>query len=342
MRDELPEHGRVDMVIIGGGPSGLFGAFYAGLRNMSVTIIDSLPELGGQLTALYPEKRIYDMPGHPEILAAELARLLAEQAMQANPRVCLEEQALALDHVTPEWIAVTTDRGVHITRTVLIAGGIGAFAPRRLRVPGVEELTGRGVHYFVKDKQQFRGQRVLIVGGGDSACDWAADLTGIAKEIMLIHRRDVFRAHEENVQRLTRLPVTRKLFRELKEVHGTARVEAATIQDNRTKETEQIAVDAVLLTLGFQASLGPITGWGLRLQGNAIRVDSTMATSLPGVYAAGDIATYPGKVTLIATGIGEAATAVNHARRYIDPAAALTPDHSSDKDDSVKSVKVPT
>jgi thioredoxin reductase (NADPH) len=260
--------------------------------------------------------------------------------MLSNPAICLEEQALTLDHVTPEWIAVTTDKAVHITRTVLIAGGIGSFMPRKLRAPGVEEFSGHGVYHFVKNKEQFRGQRVLIVGGGDSACDWAAGLQGIASHITLIHRRDVFRAHEENANLLTTLPISMKLFNELVEVHGDDRVRGATIEDNRTKTRERIEVDAVLLTIGFQASLGPISGWGLQLEGNSIRVDSTMATNLPGVFAAGDVATYPGKITLIATGVGEAATAVNHAKRYLDPTAKVAPGHSSDLDTSVKNVKI--
>ena len=342
MTTDVPESNRFDLTIIGGGPTALFGAFYAGLRQMSVKIIDSLPALGGQLSALYPEKFVYDMPGFPAVLARDLAAALTEQAMSADPTVCLEEQVLALDRVTPDWIALTTNRGVNISRTALIAAGVGSFTPRSIKVPGVDVFLDRGVHYFVRNKEELRGKRVLVVGGGDSACDWALNLLGIAKQVTLIHRRDVFRAHEETVHRLMGSPADVKLFRTLKEVHGTDSVEGATVEDARDKSTERLDADAILLTIGFTASLGPILDWNLNLERNKIRVDSTMATNLPGVFAAGDICTYPGKLDLIATGVGEAATAVNHAKNFLDPAAKIAPGHSSDLDTSITNVRVET
>jgi thioredoxin reductase len=196
-----------DITIIGGGPVGLFGAFYAGLRGMRVKIIDSLPELGGQLTALYPEKYVYDMPGFPEVLAKDLAREMIRQAMRFKPTVCLEERAETLTRTDDSW-AITTHTGqVHYTRTIVICAGAGAFAPRKLNAEGVAAFEGNGVYYGVREKSLFAGKRLLIVGGGDSAVDWALNLYPIAQEVTLIHRRDEFRAHEQSVQELRRSPV---------------------------------------------------------------------------------------------------------------------------------------
>ncbi|MDW8105964.1 MAG: NAD(P)/FAD-dependent oxidoreductase [Armatimonadota bacterium] len=319
-----------DITIIGGGPVGLFGAFYAGLRGMRTKIIDSLPELGGQLTALYPEKYVYDMPGFPEVLAKDLAAQLIRQAMRFQPTVCLEERAEHLQRVDDLW-AITTDKGItHYTRTVVICAGAGAFTPRKLDAEGVAEFEGKGVYYGVRDKAMFAGKRLLIVGGGDSAVDWALNLYPIAKEVTLIHRRDEFRAHEQSVQELRRSPVRILTPYEIRRVVGNGRLERAVVFHNKTQEELELAVDAVILNLGFVASLGPIKNWGLELQGNQIVVDEFMRTNLPGVYAAGDVCTHPGKLKLIATGVGEVCTAVNHAKSVIDPNAKMYPGHSSD------------
>ena len=333
---------RTDVIVIGAGPVGLFAAFYAGLRGLTVRIIDSLPELGGQLSALYPEKYIYDMPGLPRIKAKSLVRNLVKQAMDSEPVICLEEQAITLDRVTDDWIAVTTSKGVHITHTVVICGGVGSFTPRAHKAEGLDRLEGHGVHRFVKDPEDFRGKRVLVIGGGDSACDWALQVREVAEHVTLAHRRDVFQAHEETVNTVLASDIELSLFRDLVAVKGEDTVTGAVMRDVRTKEEEERAVDAVLLAIGFQASLGPIADWGLRLEKASIRVDSTMSTNRPGVFAAGDITTYPGKLKLIATGVGEAATAINHAKRFIDPAAKVFPGHSSDKDAPVAGVKIPT
>ena len=192
-------HDRFDITIIGGGPTALFGAFYAGLRQMSVKIVDSLPELGGQLSALYPEKLIFDMPGFPKVLAKDLVDRLVEQAMTYAPTVCLDERVVTLDHLDEPWIALTTNKQVHLTRSVLIAAGIGSFVPRSMPVPGIETFLDRGVYYALRDKELFRGKRVIVVGGGDSACDWSLELLDVAEKVTLHHRRDVFRAHEQRV-----------------------------------------------------------------------------------------------------------------------------------------------
>jgi len=324
------QHERYDVTIIGGGPVGLFGAFYAGLRGMQCKIIDSLPELGGQLTALYPEKYIYDMPGFPEILAKDLVVHMVRQAKRFNPTICLEERAETLAQTEDGWI-ITTSKGIeHVTRTIIICAGAGAFTPRKLAAEGVQELEGCGVYYGVREKAVFEGKRLLIVGGGDSAVDWALNLEPVAEEIILIHRRDEFRAHEESVHQLKRSTVRVMTPYEVRRVHGNGSLHAATIYHNKTQEECRLKVDAVIVNTGFVASLGPIKNWGLELQGNAVKVDRLMETNLPGVYAAGDVCCFEGKLKLIATGVGEVCTAVNYAKHRIDPGAKVFPGHSSD------------
>ncbi len=318
-----------DITIIGGGPTGLFGAFYAGMRQMSTKLIDALPQLGGQLVALYPEKFIYDMPGFPKVLASELVQRLVEQAMQFHPTVCLEETVLHLERLENNLFRLTTTKAVHYTRTLLLCVGIGAFLPRRLGRPEVERFEGKGVYYTVPNLQQFAGKKVLIVGGGDSAVDWALSLEPIAEQVILIHRRDKFRAHEHSVEQLMRSSVQVHLFHELETVVGDESLEAAVIFHNKTGEKQTIPVDAIILALGFTTNLGPIKEWGLEMEGNEIKVDQRMMTSIPGVFAAGDVATYPGKVKLIATGVAEAAIAVNQAKVFLDPTARLQPSFSS-------------
>ena len=319
-----------DLAILGGAPAGLFGEFYAGLRGMRTLLIEALPELGGQLAVLYPEKYIYDVPGFPKILARDLVKLLVEQATQFNPTVRFEEQVTNLELSSEKLLTVATTGGTYATKAVLIAAGVGAFAPNKLDAPGVARLEGKGVYYFVKSKADVADKRLLIVGGGDSAVDWALNLQDTARSITLIHRRDQFRAHEHSVRDLYASRTDIKLFHELREVHGEAQVEAATIVDNRSGEEQELPVDAVLLTLGFKADLGPIKNWGLSIEKRSLRVTSSMATSMPGVFAAGDIAGSDIKLDLIAVGFGQAAIAVNAAKTYIDPKARLFPGHSSD------------
>lgn len=321
-----------DITIVGGGPAGLFGLFYAGMREMSAKVIDSLEELGGQLTALYPEKFIYDMPGFPRIKSKDLVAQMVEQGLQYGAAVCLGEKVQRLAQQDDGIWRLETDRGTaHRSRTVVITVGAGGFAPRKLALPRVQELEGRGIYYFVKDLEPFAGKRVLIVGGGDSALDWALGLEPIARSITLIHRRDKFRAHESSVNQLLASSCDVCLFWELEAIHGNDRVEGVTIFDNRSRETRTLPVDAIIFSLGFVADIGPIRQWGLELEGGAIKVNSRMETNLPGIYAAGDIITYDGKLKLIATGVGEVTVAVNHAKTFIDPRARAFPGHSSDR-----------
>jgi thioredoxin reductase (NADPH) len=321
-----------DITIIGGGPTGLFAAFYAGLRGVSCRIIDSLPELGGQLTALYPEKYIYDVGGFPRILARDLARNLAEQGLQFGADVRLEEQVRDLIR-TDDGFIVTTDRGRYPTKKVLIAGGKGAFSPRVLECPGYERLLDKGVAYHVKDPARYFGKRVLVVGGGDSAVDWVLNLRGRTQRLVLIHRRDGFRAHHESMRQLHAAVAEGSIelltHKEVREIHGQLCVTGATIFDNKTGEEIELDVDAVLALIGFKPDLGPIGQWGLELARNAIRVNQRLETNLPGVFAAGDIAHYEGKIELIATGFSEAAMAVNHAVHEINPGARYNPGHST-------------
>lgn len=323
---------RRDINIIGGGPTGLFAAFYAGMRGASVRIIDSLPELGGQLMALYPEKYIYDVGGFSQITGKELAQNLIEQGTQFDPEIRLEEQVGELIR-EDEGFTLVTAAARYPSRTVLIAAGKGAFSPRVLECAGYEELLGSGVEYHVRDPSRYDGKRVLIVGGGDSAVDWALALKDRTERLVLIHRRQGFRAHAHSMQQMQDAVDAGKMelltYREVRAIHGADCVTAATIFDNRTDEDETLEVDAVLSLIGFRPDLGPVSEWGLELERNTIRVSQTMETNIPGVYAAGDVTKYEGKLELIATGFAEAAIAVNYAVHRIDPKARVNPGHST-------------
>jgi thioredoxin reductase len=321
-----------DITIIGGGPSGLFAAFYAGLRAARTKIIDSLPQLGGQLAALYPEKYIYDIPGFPQVLAREFVDRQVSQALAFAPTVCLNEKVVALDRRSDGLWEVKTETGnVHLSYTVIVAAGVGAFVPRSLDIPNVEHMAGKGVYYFVQNLDTFRGKNVMVVGGGDTALDWALSLHGIASQVTLVHRRDRFRAHEESVRDLFASPSKILLCHELKAVHGEEQIEAATVFDNRTGQETILPIDALVSGLGYLANLGPIKDWGLQIVKNSILVDTTMRTNLPGVYAVGDITTYEGKIKLIATATAEAAIAANYAKNFLDPQARIFPGHSSER-----------
>ncbi len=319
-----------DITIIGAGPTGLFAAYYAGFRALRTKIIDSQSDLGGQVTALYPDKYIYDVAGFPKILGKDLIRNQVEQAMQYNPTVVLNERVEVLERLPDGNYRLVTHTGQeHFTRVVLIAAGIGAFTPKKYNRPELDQYEGRGLHFAVRNREDFRDRRVLVVGGGDSALDWALNLLPITRELTLIHRRDQFRAHEDSVRKLFASPAKVKLFYELKALEGNERVERAVIFNNRTKEEEVLEVDAVLAFLGLVSNLGPIREWGLVIEDDSIVVNTKMETNLPGVYAAGDVTTYPGKLKLIATAYGEAATAVNNAYTYLHPGAKAFPGHSS-------------
>lgn len=330
-----------DVTIIGAGPTGLFGAFYAGMREMSCKLIDALPQAGGQITALYPEKFIYDTPGFNSIQGKELVKQLVKQANQWDTEMVLGEQAKTLERVPlprgeggDECWAITTDVATHLTRTLIIAAGIGAFRPRKLPLESIDRFEGSGVEYFVSDLEVYEDKRVLIVGGGDSAIDWALATEPIAKQVTLIHRREGFRAHESSLNKLAASDVAVKVWYELRELQGENQLERAVIFDNRTDEQEELEVDATILALGFKADLGPIRGWGLETVGRRyLRVDNHMETNLPGVFAAGDVALQEGldPLNLIVVGYGQVTVAVNYAFTLVHPGATVFPGHSSEK-----------
>jgi len=322
-----------DIVIIGAGPAGLFGAYYAGLRQMKTKIIDALEEPGGQLAVLYPEKYIFDVPGYTRILAKDLVKNLAEQAFQEKPTVVLGERVLSFTKENGVF-ELDTDKGTkHFSKAILISAGVGAFAANKLDAEGVPEYEGKGIYYFVRDKSAFKDRRLLIVGGGDSAVDWALNIREIAEKITLVHRRDVFRAHEQSVAELMHSDVELKLFCEVKKVLGDGNtVKQAVIFDNRSNSETNLDVDAILVNIGFRADLGPIKNWGLEINGREIVCNGKMETKVRGVYVAGDISgpLDTVKLNLIATGYAEAAMAVNVAKAYIDPNSKIFPGHSSE------------
>jgi thioredoxin reductase len=319
----------VDLMIIGGGPAGLFAAFYGGMRQASVKLLESMPQLGGQLAALYPEKYIYDVAGFPKVTAQELVDRLKEQLSHFSTDIGLEEKVLNVIKHDERLFEIVTDKTAYFAKAVIITGGVGAFEPRRLELPGAAKYERKNLHYFVDDLQRFKGQKVLISGGGDSAVDWSLMLEPIAEQVTLVHRRDKFRAHEHSIESLKRSQVRVLTPQEIAALHGDEAIEAVTLQDVKTKEEIRLDVDAVIVNYGFVSSLGPIAEWGIQIQDGSIAVDTRMETNIPGIFAAGDITTYPGKLKLIAVGFGEAPTAVNNAKVYVDPAAKLSPGHSS-------------
>lgn len=324
---------RVDVTIIGGGPCGLFASFYAGLRGMSVRIIDSLSELGGQLAALYPQKYVYDVPGFPKVLAKDLAKGLIEQGLSYNAEVVLEATADKLIKDDEGYTIVTSDGIEYPTRAIIIAAGAGAFQPTKISVAREDDFCGgKGIYYGVKEKQEFADKKIVIVGGGDSAFDWVINLWDVANHISLVHRRDGFRAHEESINEAKSLGLQMKLFYVVKELHGDDKLTGITIENTQTKETEFVEADALCVNIGFKSSLGPIKEWGVEVEKNQIKVNNHFETNLPGIFAVGDVASFEGKLKLIATGVGEAATAVCFAKIHLDPSAKLFPGHSSEMD----------
>ena len=314
----------VDITILGAGPTGLAAAYYAGHRDASVRIVDSIEQLGGQVAAVYPEKNVYDVAGHPKILGRDLVELCAEQGLQWGAEVHLGEEVQDLERLSEdgdELLAVTTSKGNRfLSRAVIITAGHGAFEPRKLGIDGIDEWEGRGLHYFVREKDTFRDRTCVIVGGGDSALDWVLGLQDTARHpIAVVHRRERVRALESAVPEAKELESQGRVRIlvpcEVREIRGDGHIEAVTIENVTTNEHFEVECDALITLLGFHSHLGAIAEWGLELEGKRqIRVDpTTMATSLPRIYAAGDVAGYAGKITLITIGMGEAAIAANNA-----------------------------
>ncbi|MDC7767639.1 NAD(P)/FAD-dependent oxidoreductase [Priestia megaterium] len=318
-----------DITIIGGGPTGLFTAFYGGMRQASVKIIESLPQLGGQLSALYPEKYIYDVAGFPKVRAQELVNNLKEQMDQFKPAVALEQAVEKVEKQADGVFRLTTNSEVHYSKTIIITAGNGAFKPRKIELENAEQFEQTNLHYFVDDMNKFKGRKVLVCGGGDSAVDWSLMLEPIAEKVTLTHRRDKFRAHEHSVENLHNSSVDIKTPYVPVEFVGDDRITQVVLENTRGEEKTVVDVDDVIVNFGFVSSLGPIKEWDLDLEKNAIVVNSKQETNIPGIYAAGDVCTYDGKVKLIVAGFGEGPTAVNNAKAYIDPKARLQPMHST-------------
>lgn len=313
-----------DMTIIGAGPVGLFTTFYAGMREATVHLIDSLEEVGGQLTALYPEKYIYDVAGFPKIKAKDLVDKLHEQALTFSPKITLGESVINVNSLNEDLFEVITTKNRYLTRTIIITAGAGAFQSRKLEVENSEKYEGNNLHYSIKRLDDFKDQDVLICGGGDSAVDWSLALEPIAKNVTLIHRRDRFRAHEASVTQLKSSNVKIMTPFEVAELIGDGRtIKQVLIKEVRGEMTKLLDVESVIVNFGFITDLGPLKNWGLEIYRNSISVNQQMETNIPGIYSAGDICIYKGKPKLIATGFGEATIAVNQAKLRIDPKARI-------------------
>lgn len=316
-----------DITIIGAGPVGMFAAFYAGMRQAKTKIIDSLPQLGGQLATLYPEKYIYDIPGYPKIKAGDLVQNLEKQITTFNQRYCLEEEVLKIER-QDELIEITTNLRTHYSRAVILALGNGSFQPRKLNLENAEQFEGAGIDYYVNDLMKYAGKKVAIAGGGDSAIDWALMLEPIAKEVSIIHRRQEFRAHEHSVTQLKKSSVNLLTPYLIKDITGKRKLETILLEATKGEEQVELTVDHLIVNYGFSSSLN-LKDWGIHSTRQGIFVQSDMRTSLEGVYGCGDIVQYDGKVKLIATGFGEAPTAVNNALHYINPKNRTQPAHST-------------
>ncbi|QPP05427.1 NAD(P)/FAD-dependent oxidoreductase [Streptomyces bathyalis] len=325
---------EVDLVLVGAGPVGLYGAYYAGVRGLRVALVDSLPEPGGQVTAMYPEKPIFDIAGFPSVRGRELVDNLVEQADRYSPLYLLGRQARSLESVPsgdgPDRFRLTASDGTVIDcGAVVVTGGIGTFTPRPL--PAGEDFLGRGLSYFVPSLGDFTGTDVVVVGGGDSACDWVLALKPIARSVTLVHRRTAFRAHAATVDAVRSCGATVMTDAQVTRIEGNGTIEKVEVTP-KNQDPFVLPAQRVVAALGFLADLGPMREWGFDLHDNRhLMVDSRMATDLPGVYAAGDISEYPGKVRLISVGFGEVATAVNNAAVHLDPEASLFPGHSTDE-----------
>jgi ferredoxin/flavodoxin---NADP+ reductase len=330
-----------DITIVGAGPVGLFGVFYAGMRQLSVNIVDSLEAVGGQLSALYPEKYIYDMPGFPKVMAKDLVRALWDQASFAKPDLHLGRKVIRIEKRGDLDFLLHCENGeTFSSRTVVLALGMGAFRPRKLESSGLAEREGKTVHYLVKPLDFYRGKNVLIVGGGDSAADWTMALAlgeegapPRAKSVTLIHRTEKFSAHEATldiIRKQTKAEICTHM--EIEKVedapHGGLQV---SLVQNLKKETQERSFDEIIVCAGYIAKLDFVKESGLLMQGSSVVVNEKMETNIPGIFAVGDLAHHGAKLKLIATGVGEAAIAANFAKTLIDPKAKAFPGHSTSK-----------
>ena len=315
-----------DILIIGAGPTGLFAVFEAGLLQLKCHLIDALGQAGGQCSELYPKKPIYDIPGFPEVLAGDLVDNLMQQIAPFQPGFTLGERAETLERTEDDFFIVTTNKGTqHKAKVVAIAGGLGSFEPRKPEIEGIERFEDKGVTYLIKEPEQYRGKRVVIAGGGDSALDWSIFLANIASEVHLVHRRNEFRGALDSVEKVIELKKAGKIKvytpSEVNEIKGRDALETIVLENVQTGLSTEIACDAFIPLFGLSPKLGPIADWGLDIEKNAIKVDNTYdyQTNIKGVYAIGDVNTYPGKLKLILCGFHEATLMCQSAYQRIHP-----------------------
>ena len=315
---------KTDILIIGAGPTGLFTVFEAGLLKLKCHILDALPQAGGQLSELYPKKPIYDIPGFPEVLAGDLVSNLMEQIKQFEPGFTLGERAETIDKQEDGSFVVTSSKGTKFHASVVaIAGGLGSFEPRKPLIEDIEFYEKRGVKYFIKNPEKFRNKRVVIAGGGDSALDWSVFLSNIASEVTLIHRRNEFRGALDSVEKVQELKNAGKIKlitpAEVVGLNGAEHLESIDIEENGAHRT--IPTDYFIPLFGLTPKLGPIANWGLEIEKNAIKVNNALdyQTNIPGIFAIGDVNTYPGKLKLILCGFHEATLMCQAAYKIINP-----------------------
>jgi thioredoxin reductase (NADPH) len=315
---------ETDILIIGAGPTGLFTVFEAGLLKLKCHLIDALPQIGGQLTELYPKKPIFDIPGFPEVLAGDLIHNLMEQIKQFQPGFTLGERAETIEKLTDGTFIVTTNLGTrHHANSIAIAGGLGSFEPRKPQLNDIDFYEDKGVKYFIKDPEEFRNKRVVIAGGGDSALDWSIFLADVASEVTLIHRRNEFRGALDSVDKVQELKNERKIRlitpAEVTGLNGSESLESIDIDENGAHR--KIETDYFIPLFGLSPKLGAIANWGLEIEKNAIKVDNALdyQSNIPGIYAIGDVNTYPGKLKLILCGFHEATLMCQSVYQRINP-----------------------
>ena len=316
---------KTDILIIGAGPTGLFTVFEAGLLKLKCHLIDALPQPGGQCSEIYPKKPIYDIPAYPEILAGNLTDRLMEQIKPFEPGFTLGERAETIEKTGDKSFIVTTNKGTkHQAPVVAIAGGLGSFEPRKPPIPNITDFEDKGVEYIIRDPEIYRDKKVVIAGGGDSALDWAIFLTDVASKVTLVHRRNEFRGALDSVDRVQELKnsggITLITPAEVKEIHGEDHVDAVTMIQNKTEKIT-LQTDHFIPLFGLSPKLGPIANWGLEIEKNAIKVNNALdyQTNIPGIYAIGDVNTYPGKLKLILCGFHEATLMCQSAYQRIFP-----------------------
>lgn len=318
---------KTDILIIGAGPVGLFTVFEAGLLKLRCHLIDALPMTGGQLSEIYPKKPIYDIPGYPSVLAGELIKKLEEQIAPFEPTYTLGDRAETIEKLEDGTFIVTSQKGIkHHAPVVAIAGGLGSFEPRKPPVPNLTNYENKGVEYIIREPELYRDKKIVIAGGGDSALDWSIFLTNVAKEVTLVHRRTEFRGALDSVEKVQELVASGKMKlltnSEIKEIHGDNHVKSVTVK-HKTDGESKIDVDHFIPLFGLSPKLGPIGNWGLEIEKNAIVVNNATdySTNIDGLFAIGDVNTYPGKLKLILCGFHEATIMVQSAYKIINPDA---------------------